>query len=140
MNISQMKSLIMEKWQKVTRWDAGLHAASPLGKTFFSLLTVRNLIFPKDLRNETFNGIAKRVVSIPKCYMSDILIKKKQNPNVTFFQITSLFTCTNFKNASLLINPFSNLQKLLSVLCIAMEGEKPVFTASIVNIFVCTKS
>lgn len=115
-------------------------AASPPGKTFFSLLTVRNLIFPKDLRNETFNSIAKKIVSIPKCYMSDILIKKKQNPNVTFFQITSSFTCTNFKNAYLLINPFSDLQKLLSVLCIAMEGEKPVLTASIVNVFVCTKS
>lgn len=115
-------------------------AASPPGKTFFSLLTVRNLIFPKDLRNETFNNIAKKIVSNPKCYMSDILIKKKQNPNVTFFQITSLFTCTNFKNAYLLINPFSDLQKLLSVLCIAMEGEKPGLAASVVNVFVCTKS
>lgn len=81
-------------------------AASPPGKTFFSLLTVRNLIFPKDLRNETFNSIAKKIVSNPKCYMSDILIKKKQNANVTFFQITFFVYLYQFQKCLPFDKPF----------------------------------
>lgn len=53
--------------------------------------------------------------------------QQEKNANVTFFQITSLLTCTDFKSAYLSIQLFcSYLHKLLSLRCIGVQEMKPI--------------
>lgn len=110
-------------------------SASHLGKTFLSSLLTLRILTTKISGIKLLIVIAKRIVSAPKTS----LLRKKYKCN--FFQITSLFICTNFKNAYLSIKLFfSNLQKLLSVLCIATERGKPILSTPQLKMLLCFQS